>query len=86
MGQQSENGTPELTASLQYDARAVDADSNGIFENVTVTFHAEKTVYTDGSVSRHEWVTYEYHGQDLDQDGTMDDVSLLVEAQVATGA
>ena len=84
--QQSENGTPELTASLQYDARAVDADSNGIFENVTVTFHAEKTVYTDGSVSRHEWVTYEYHGQDLDQDGTMDDVSLLVEAQVATGA
>ncbi len=81
---QSENGTPEMTASLSYDARAVDADSNGVFENVTVTFHAEKIVYgPDGTtIVEHEWVVYDYSGQDVNQDGTMDNVYLLFEKHV----
>jgi hypothetical protein len=82
--QQSENGTPEMTASLSLDARAVDADSNGVFENVTVTFRAEKIVYgPDGTtIVEHDWVTYDYSGQDVNQDGTMDNVYLLFEKHV----
>jgi len=82
--QQSENGTPEMTASLSLDARAVDADSNGVFENVTVTFRAEKIVYgPDGTtIVGHEWVSYDYSGQDVNQDGTMDNVYLLFEKHV----
>ncbi len=83
---QSENGTLEMTASITYDARYVDADSNGVFENVTITLRAEKTVYgPDGTtVVGHEWVTYEYSGQDVNQDGTMDNVSLVFEKHVLT--
>ncbi len=81
--QKAENGTLEMTASLSYDARYIDADSNGVFENVTVTFRAEKIVYgPDGGIVDHEWVTYVYSGQDLNQDGTMDNVYLLVEKRV----
>ncbi len=82
--QRSENGTLEMTASMSLDARAVDADSNGVFENVTVTFHAEKIVYgPDGAtIVSHEWVVYQYSAQDVNQDGTMDNVYLLFEKHV----
>ena len=83
--QRSENGTLMMTASITYDARYVDADSNGVFENVTVTLRAEKTVYgPDGtSVVSREWITYDYSGQDVNQDGIMDNVSLVFEKHVA---
>lgn len=84
--QQSENGTLEMTESVSYDARYVDADSNGVFENVTITFRAEKTVYANGIVVSQSWIVYDYHGEDPDQDGTMDNVSVILEAHVATGA
>ena len=83
--QQSENGTPEMTESLRYDARYVDADSNGIVENVTISLHAEKAVYgPDGNLVGREWITYDYSGQDRNQDGTMDNVSLVFEKHVTT--
>ena len=86
--QQAENGTLEMTASISYDARYVDTDSNGVFENVTVTLRAEKTVYgPDGTtVVDHEWIRYDNSGQDVNQDGTMDNVSLVFEKHVTTSA
>jgi hypothetical protein len=80
---EDQNGVPEMTASLSYDARYVDADSNGVVENATVHFRAEKTAYDgNGTVVAQEWVLLDYHGEDLNQDGTMDNVYLLVEKHV----
>lgn len=71
--QRSANGTLETTESLSYVARYVDADSSGVFENVTISFRAEKTVYApDGSVVSQEWIVYEYAGPDPNAPGTGD--------------
>ncbi|MFA5896691.1 MAG: hypothetical protein WC985_07285 [Thermoplasmata archaeon] len=84
---EDQNGVPEMTASLSYDARYADSDSNGVVENATVHFRAEKITYdANGTSVGHEWVLVDYHGEDLNQDGTMDNVYLLVEKHVITDA
>jgi len=36
----------------------------------------------DGVPDTHEWVSVDYHAEDVDQDGTYDNVYLLVEKHV----
>jgi len=71
---------PEETAYLRLDATWTDADSNGVFEKVDLSFRAERMTdpNQDGVPDTHEWVIVEYHAEDVDQDGTYDNVYLLV--------
>ena len=64
--------------------QAIDADSNGIAEKVDLTFRAERMTdqNQDGTPDTHEWVSVDYHAEDVDQDGTYDNVYLLIEKHV----
>jgi len=73
-----------MTAYLRLDAQATDADSNSVFEKVDLTFRAERMTdpNQDGTPDTHEWISVDYHAEDIDQDGTMDNVYLLIEKHV----
>jgi len=40
----------------------------------------------DGTPDTHEWVSVDYHAEDVNQDGTYDNVYLLVEKHVEPGS
>jgi len=40
----------------------------------------------DGTPESHEWVYVEYHAEDVDQDGEMDNVYLLIEKHTMPGS
>jgi len=46
-----------------------------------LSFRAERMTDADedGTPETHEWIVVEYRGEDIDQDGTMDNEYLLVE-------
>ena len=79
---------PEETAYLRLDAKWTDADSNGVVEKVDLSFRAERMTdpNQDGTPETHEWISVEYHAEDVNQDGTMDNVYLLIEKHTMPGS
>ena len=55
-----------------------------MFEKVDLTFRAERMTdpNQDGVPDTHAWVSVDYHAEDVNQDGTYDNVYLLVEKHV----